>query len=249
MRKKFGIKFRKFARIAPIKAEEGSLFYKQGDHVVVDTNRGFECGEIVRLCPGAEQKHTFEISVNKVKNLASKEDLQKLNGLEKKEEELLKLFNQKSEKYNILIKLVGVELLFDGHKVYFHYRVIEDKKRKKPIINIRPLNRELNTELGMKVEIREVGVRGEAKIIGGLGECGNALCCTTWLHKSKPITVKMAKEQGLAINISKLSGVCGRLKCCLQYEKSCYRDGQLIDVVKEKKEETVNTEFDDVFKE
>ena len=225
---KFGVKLRKYERIAPIPDHGGEPVFTAGAMLIVDTNRGFEFGKAVYLCPGAEKKYPFEVAVNKVKRVATPEDMAKLDELIMREEELVRLFNQKVEHHKLPIKLVGVDLLFDGLKAFFYYRAVEDGKRMKPIVNIRPLIQDLSNELKIKLEVREAGVRGEAKIIGGLGECGKTLCCASWLHRSKPITVKMAKEQGLAINIPKLSGVCSRLKCCLQYEKECYHDGHLI---------------------
>ncbi len=228
MASKFGVKLRKYERIAPIPELGEHIEFSAGDLVIVDTNRGFECGKIVFLCPGAAHKYPFEVTVNKIKRIATNEDLLKLDELIVREEELVRMFNAKCEHHKLPVKLVGVDLLFDGIKVFFYYRVIEDGKRTKPVINIRPLIQDLANELKLKIDVREAGVRGEAKIIGGLGECGKTLCCASWLHRSKPITVKMAKEQGLAINIPKLSGVCSRLKCCLQYEKECYHDGKLV---------------------
>ncbi|MFC1517271.1 stage 0 sporulation family protein [Candidatus Margulisiibacteriota bacterium] len=248
-RKSFALRLRKFERIAPLPELEGKIPFKIDDYLVVDTNRGFECGKVIVLCPGAEKKHAFEVIINKVKRIASQEDLQKMAELDNKEEELIRIFNHKIEKYKLPIKLVGVEVLFDGHKVFFHYRTEEGDRRKKHVINLRPLIQDLNKELKYKVEIRQVGMRGEAKIMGGLGECGRTLCCASWLHKSKPITIKMAKEQGLAINIPKLSGVCGRLKCCIQYEKECYRDGRLSCAKKQEKPDDKIKEFADLFKE
>ncbi|MBU0580105.1 MAG: hypothetical protein KKA19_02920 [Candidatus Margulisbacteria bacterium] len=204
------------------------------------------------LCFVLEQKkkHAFEVIINKVKRKATPEDIQKQKDLSQKEENFVKIFNKKIEEQKLAIKLVGVELLFDGHKAFFYYRKIEDDKRKMVVVNLRPLISELNKELQIKVEVREVGMRGEAKILGGLGECGKTLCCAIWLHKSRPITVKMAKEQGLSINIPKLSGVCGRLKCCLQYEKDCYHDGRMVCGAQkqEKKKEDMVKEFADMFK-
>jgi len=248
-RQRFGIRFRKFERIALLPQQEGKLPFKQDDFIVVDTNRGFECGQVVSLAPGSEKRHPFEIIVNKFKRVATPEDLAKLRELEEKEKEYLKLCNRKIEEYKLPIKIVGVELLFDGYKVFFHYRKIDENEHKKQAVNIRPLLQDLNKELQLKVEIREVGMRGEAKIIGGLGECGKTLCCANWLHRSRPITVKMAKEQGLAININKLSGVCGRLKCCLQYEKECYHEGRIADQPHPEKKADELEDFNKIFKE
>ncbi len=249
MTSKYAVKFKHYERVAPIPDNVELKDIKPGNYLVVDTNRGEECGKVIMLCPNAEHKHNFELSVLKVKRVATADDHLKLMELDVKEADLIKLFNAKAEQYNLDITLVGVELTFDLLKVFFHYRIIDAGKRGKPIVNIRPLVQDLGHELKMKVEVREVGVRGEAKLIGGLSDCGKTLCCASWLHKSKPITVKMAKEQGLAINIPKLSGICGRLKCCLSYEKECYHEGHLIGKEAPPEVDPMIKEFQEVFKE
>ena len=133
-------------------------------------------------------------------------------------------------------------MVFDKKKIFFYYKLLEErgKKKTKERVNLKEIVKDLSQTLGLKIEFIQVGFRGDAKVTGGLGNCGQHLCCANWLHRPKQITVKMAKEQGLPINIQKISGVCGRLQCCLHYEVDLYTDGKLNDILQKEQKEDVD---------
>lgn len=224
----YGLRIRDNYKIIPIKLEENE--YELFSFIVVETNRGEECGQIV-LVPDSLFRTKRDIRVVKILRKASEDDKRKLELLEGEENKYFKTANTVLyELGNYAIKIVHCESLFNQDKVIFYYREEEeDSKKKHKKINIREIIEEMTKRIGKPVELREVGDRGAAKIMGGLGPCGRVFCCTSWLGKTKTITVKMAKEQSMTINIPKLSGGCNRLKCCLKYELENYSEGKLKD--------------------
>ena len=223
----YGLRLRDNYKIIPLKFQEEE--YDLFSYVVVETNRGKECGQIV-FVPENLFRAKRDIRVIKVIRAATDEDIKKLNQLDQDEQKVYRLANTELEKMGeMAIKIVHCEGLFNGERLIFYYREIdtENGKKKHRKINIRGIIQELSARIGKTVELREVGDRGAAKIIGGLGPCGRVYCCTSWLGKTKAITIKMAKEQSMTINIPKLSGGCNRLKCCLRYELENYAEGKL----------------------
>jgi cell fate regulator YaaT (PSP1 superfamily) len=227
-----GIKLRRFEKIFMLPNYDKTL--KHGQWVIVETDRGVECGKVVIEHQRPDIKKHQTVTVHKVLGAATAEDLQKYLGLEDREKEAYIHGVQKVKEHALPIRLISVECLFDGTKTIFYYKKEEgkgkDKGKHKKVqkhFNIRELVNDLSQGLDTKVDMRETGLRGEAKILGGMGDCGLALCCARWLDKSKPVTVKMAKEQGIPINLTKISGVCGRLKCCMEYEHKMYQQGIL----------------------
>lgn len=227
-----GVKFRFFDKVYPIQKIQIPVFLQQ--KVVVETNRGMEFGEIVlrKELPNMKQYHG-EIVVKRIVRIATEEDILNYNKLKDEETEAFIQCIKKKHQFNLSVKFFKVEKIFDGHRYIFYYKREEndnnkkDKQNKAKKNNFQSFTLDLSQQLKAKVELREVGSRGEAKLFGGIGDCGKTLCCVNW-NKGSAVTVKMAKEQGLSINIPKLSGCCGRLKCCLSYELDNYQDGDFI---------------------
>ncbi|HAR62300.1 MAG: stage 0 sporulation protein [Candidatus Margulisiibacteriota bacterium] len=231
MKSQLGINIRHFDKIYPIDNINFNIQINQ--HIVVDTSRGIECGIVKPRCKCAK-KQRFELKINKIIRIADAADIKKLEALEGKESSALTIGMTKVEELNLPMRFVRVEYLFDDSKAIFYYKQNdENDKNGARKLNLSELIRQLASVLRIRLEMRQVGPRGEAKILGGVGNCGRGLCCSTWLTKSKPVTIKMAKEQSMSINIPKLSGVCGRLMCCLRYERQNYQEGVLIAADKE----------------
>ncbi|MDD4527716.1 MAG: regulatory iron-sulfur-containing complex subunit RicT [Candidatus Margulisbacteria bacterium] len=227
----FGVKFRFFDKVYPIQKIQIPVILNQ--QVVVETNRGHEFGEIAlrKELPNMKQ-FAGEIVVKRIVRIATLEDVEAYNKLKDEETEAFIQCIKKKHQHNLSVKFFKVEKIFDGHRYIFYYKREEhdnkkDKQNKVKRNNFQPFTLDLSQHLNAKVELREVGSRGEAKLFGGVGDCGKTLCCVDW-NKGSAVTVKMAKEQGLSINIPKLSGCCGRLKCCLSYELDNYQDGDFI---------------------
>jgi cell fate regulator YaaT (PSP1 superfamily) len=221
--KHLAIRLRKFGRTCPITGYKEETI-KVGARVIVETDRGLESGQIVSFEKGFPCNITREVRLRKVVRYASNEDVKKIESLDAKEDNAMKVACSKIKQHELPIKMLNVEYLFDDSKVHFYYRITDQKKN----LNIKDLTKDIAATLNAKVDMHLVSPRDEAKLIGGLGICGRSLCCASWLDKPRHVTVKSLKEQGMSINPSKTSGVCGRLMCCLQYEL----DGK---AVKEKK--------------
>lgn len=210
---KLGIKLRKFNRVCPITGyREESI--KIGSPVIVQTDRGIEYGEIVSLMHGFSRALSRDVRLKKVMRYATAEDVDKEKNIQKIEETSLAAAVQKVKEYELPMKIINLEYLFDTSHVIIYYKARDEKKP----LNLRDLSRDLAVTLSARVDLRQVSARDEARLYGGLGSCGRQLCCSSWLEKPKHVTVKMAKEQGLAISPTKTAGVCGRLMCCLEYE-------------------------------
>lgn len=188
----------------------------QGDTVVVETERGRALGKVVRE-PREIDPVDAPPKLKTVLRLAGEEDLQMAGSNREKEAEALKFCQQRVADRNMEMKLVRAEYLFDGSKIIFYFTA--DGR-----VDFRELVRDLAQHFRTRIEMRQIGVRDEAKLVGGLGVCGRELCCASHLRAFAPVSVKMAKAQGLALNPSKISGQCGRLLCCLAYEYETYND-------------------------
>jgi len=207
------IRLRKFNRLCPITGyKEESI--KVGVPVVVQTDRGIEFGEIAAFAHGVPRTLSRDVKLKKVIRYATPEDIRKAAEIPALEHKGLEIAAQKAKEHELPIKVINIEYLFDTSRVVVYYKVAEGKKVK----NLRDLSRDLSSTLKARVDMRQMSPRDEARIIGGLGPCGRQLCCATWLNKPRYVTVKMVKEQGLAISPTKTSGVCGRLMCCIEYE-------------------------------
>ncbi len=212
MIKVIGVRFRNAGKIyyfAP-----GKLDIKNGDEVIVETARGVEYGHVVLGCREVEENKVVQ-PLKSVIRMANGEDRAKEASNRKKEKDAFKICQEKIRKHNLEMKLIDVEYTFDNNKVLFYFTA--DGR-----IDFRELVKDLASVFKTRIELRQVGVRDETKIVGGIGICGRALCCHSYLSEFIPVSIKMAKEQNLSLNPTKISGVCGRLMCCLKNEEETY---------------------------
>ncbi len=209
-----GIRFKKAGKVYSF--DPSGFELKTGDNVIVETARGMEVGQVARTVVKA-----LESMVNKplksVVRMATEEDMENAARLESKEDEALVECAETVRRMNIPMKLISAEYNLEGN----HLTIFFGAEGR---IDFRELVRELSYKLKTRVEMRQVGPRDEAKLIGGYGRCGRPLCCATFLNEFSPVSIKMAKEQNLPLNPMKISGTCGRLLCCLGYEFEQYRD-------------------------
>ena len=205
-----GVKFKAAGKVNQFDA--GSLILSAGDLVVVETDRGMALGTVsAPPAPMAGRRQRLQ----KVLRKADARDLARDEVNKQKECEAQRLCLSRIRDRRIKMKLVGVDYLFDASKVVFYF-CAEGR------VDFRELVRDLAQSLHTRIEMKQIGARDETKMVGGIGPCGRELCCSTWLREFQAVSVKMAKEQGLSLNPSKLSGMCGRLKCCLRYEYDTY---------------------------
>lgn len=212
MKKIIGVRFKKPGKIYFF--DPGNLEINKNDNVIVETTMGEEIGIVV--IPKREIKEEkLTTPLKKVIRVANKNDLDSLEKYKKKEPEALKICKEKIKKYKLDMNLIDVEYKFDGSKILFYFTA--DGR-----IDFRELVKDLASVFRTRIELRQIGVRDEAKSIGGLGTCGRKLCCSSWLGDFQPVSIKMAKDQSLSLNPTKISGICGRLFCCLKYEHDVY---------------------------
>ena len=213
MTKVIGVRFRTAGKIyffAP-----GDLKIKKGQNVIVETARGVEYGYVVMGEKEVEDDKVVQ-PLKPVLRIATKEDDAIEDKNRKKEREAFKICQKKIEKHNLEMKLIDAEYTFDNNKVLFYFTA--DGR-----IDFRELVKDLASVFKTRIELRQIGVRDETKILGGVGICGRALCCHSYLSEFIPVSIKMAKEQNLSLNPTKISGTCGRLMCCLKNEEETYR--------------------------
>jgi cell fate regulator YaaT (PSP1 superfamily) len=209
-----GVRFKRAGRIYYFDPKDFDLAVN--DSVVVETARGLEVGRVV-LSPRQVLASEVEMPLKPVLRKAEPAEAAQSEELEKKEREALVECGQMVARLGLPMKLLSAEYSLDGNHLTFFFSAAER-------VDFRELVRELAARFRVRVELRQVGARDEAKIVGGYGRCGRPLCCVAWLSEFQPISIKMAKEQGLPLNPMKISGVCGRLLCCLSYENTFYRD-------------------------
>ena len=189
---------------------------KQGDSVIVETSRGIEYGEVV-MSKKTIDNDQFKKPLKGVIRIATEEDTEKSKRNRELEKEAYKICLEKIQNHKLEMKLVEVEYTFDGNKILFYFTA--DGR-----IDFRELVKDLAMVFKTRIELRQIGVRDETKILGGIGSCGRPLCCATYMPEFIPVSIKMAKEQNLSLNPSKISGVCGRLMCCLKNEQETYEE-------------------------
>ena len=189
---------------------------KKDDNVIVETSRGVEFGTVVMECKNVDSSRIVK-PLKGVLRLATEEDKKKQQSNKQKEKSAFDICLKKIAKHKLDMKLVDVEYTFDGNKVLFYFTA--DGR-----IDFRELVKDLATVFKTRIELRQIGVRDECKMLGSIGICGRPLCCSSFLGEFMPVSIKMAKEQGLSLNPSKISGSCGRLMCCLKYEQEAYED-------------------------
>lgn len=207
-----GVKFRSDGRIYSF--SPAGQKYKVGEYVIVTTSRGTECGEV------ASDNHNVPDSqivgsLKEVVRRANDEDLKTMSENRKRESAAFDFCEKKIEERKLEMKLVDVEIAFDGSKILFFFTA-------NGRVDFRELVKDLAGHFHTRIELRQIGVRDEAKMLGGLGICGQPFCCNRFLSDFQPVSIKMAKEQGLSLNPAKISGTCGRLMCCLKYEQDAY---------------------------
>lgn len=214
MIKVIGVRFRTAGKIYyfdPLDVE-----FKRGDHVIVETARGVEFGLVV-----LPKKEVTDEEITKplkpIIRKATDEDIVKESENREKEKEAFKICKEKIKKHELEMKLISAEYTFDNNKVLFYFTA--DGR-----VDFRELVKDLASVFRTRIELRQVGVRDETKMLGGLGICGRPLCCSSYLSDFVPVSIKMAKEQNLSLNPSKISGTCGRLMCCLKNEEETYEE-------------------------
>ncbi len=207
-----GVRFKKMGKIYYF--DPGKLELENGMHVVVETARGIEYGLVVI---GSKEVSEDKIvpPLKKVLRIATAEDDRTVELNKMKEAEAMEICRQKIEKHQLEMKLIDVEYTFDHNKILFYFTA-EGR------IDFRELVRDLAAVFKTRIELRQIGVRDEAKMIGGLGVCGRVLCCNSYMGDFEPVSIKMVKEQNLSLNPTKISGTCGRLMCCLKNEQAAY---------------------------
>ena len=214
MTKVIGVRFRNAGKVyyfAP-----GELKIYQGDHVIVETARGVEYGYVVLGVKEVEDDKIVQ-PLKPVMRVATPEDDEKAEKNREKEKEAFAVCQEKIRKHELEMKLIDAEYTFDNNKVLFYFTA--DGR-----IDFRELVKDLAAVFKTRIELRQIGVRDETKILGGIGICGRPLCCHSYLSDFAPVSIKMAKEQNLSLNPTKISGVCGRLMCCLKNEQETYEE-------------------------
>lgn len=209
-----GVRFRKAGKVyffAP-----GNNQVEKGEHVIVETARGVEYGSVVIGNKEVEDERIVQ-PLKPVIRIANERDDAIAEANKKREREAFRVCLEKIEKHNLVMKLIDCEYTFDNNKLLFYFTA--DGR-----VDFRELVKDLAAVFKTRIELRQIGVRDEMKIVGGIGVCGRPLCCHTHLSEFVPVSIKMAKEQNLSLNPTKISGVCGRLMCCLKHEEDTYEE-------------------------
>lgn len=209
-----GVRFKKAGKIYYF--DPGDLSLSPGTEVIVETVRGLEYGYVM-VGPKEVSEEEITQPLKKVIRVATEEDRKKLQENREKEKKAFQIGLEKIEQHQLKMKLIDVEYTFDRNKIIFYFTA--DGR-----VDFRELVKDLAAVFRVRIELRQIGVRDEAKMLGGLGPCGRPLCCSTFLGEFEPVSIKMAKEQNLSLNPTKISGICGRLMCCLKYEYDNYKE-------------------------
>ena len=207
-----GVRFKKAGKVYYF--DPCDFWPKPGQNVIVETARGIEFGEAV-TAPRTVSDAQIVAPLKKVVRLATQEDERRAQYNAAREEEAFRICQERVEKHKLEMKLVSVEYTFDNSKIIFYFTA-------NGRVDFRELVKDLAGVFKMRIELRQIGVRDEAKMLGGLGSCGRPICCGAFLGDFQPVSIKMAKEQNLSLNPTKISGQCGRLMCCLKYEQETY---------------------------
>jgi cell fate regulator YaaT (PSP1 superfamily) len=214
MIKVVGVRFKKAGKIYYF--DPVDIDVNKGDSVIVETARGIEFGQCV-VGPKEISEEDIVSPLKTVIRKASDEDIIRHRENQLKEKEAYNICLEKIQQHKLIMKLIDVEYTFDNNKVIFYFTA--DGR-----VDFRELVKDLATVFRTRIELRQIGVRDESKMVGGLGPCGRPLCCSSFLGDFAPVSIKMAKEQNLSLNPTKISGICGRLMCCLNYEQDTYED-------------------------
>jgi len=208
-----GVRFKDVGKVYYF--DPGDVEIEMGNGVIVETIRGVEFGEVV-LPPREVDEDKIIKPLKTIIKKADEKDYAKLETNKKKEKEAVEICQEKIKKHNMDMKLINVEYTFDGNKIIFYFTA--DGR-----VDFRELVKDLASIFKTRIELRQIGVRDEAKMLGGLGPCGRACCCSQFLGDFQPVSIRMAKEQNLSLSPTKISGLCGRLMCCLNYENEHYK--------------------------
>lgn len=214
MRKIVEVIFDRFCKVSEFDTEELEL--KPGDKVMVETEKGLKLGTVARV-PRVAESRLVQREYYKVVRKASLEDIEQDRLAHEKEASIFKTCIEKIRQYQLPMKLVSIECLQDGTKIIFYFTA-EGR------VDFRMLVKDLAAQFKTRIEMRQIGSRNEAKMLGGIGMCGRELCCATFLKDFVPVTIKMVKNQVMALDPAKISGVCGRLMCCFAYEHENYEE-------------------------
>ncbi len=212
MVKVIGVRFKSAGKIYYF--DPGEFEFENGDFAIVETVRGVEYGHVV-IAPREVTEKEIVKPLKQVIRKANKKDMKKEEENKQKEKEAFQLCLQKIQKHNMEMKLIDVEYTFDNNKIIFYFTA--DNR-----VDFRELVKDLASVFRTRIELRQIGVRDESKMVGGLGPCGRVACCCSHLGEFQPVSIKMAKEQSLSLSPTKISGLCGRLMCCLNYEQTQY---------------------------
>ena len=207
-----GVRFKKAGKVYYF--DPDGVWPRPGDCVIVETARGVEYGEVVTGSRSVDDARIVS-PLKKVIRVASEEDRQRAENNERREKEAFTICQEKIARHKLDMKLVSVEITFDSSKIIFYFTA-------NGRVDFRELVKDLASVFKIRIELRQIGVRDEAKMLGGLGSCGRPICCRAFLGDFQPVSIKMAKEQNLSLNPTKISGQCGRLMCCLKYEQDNY---------------------------
>ena len=209
-----GIRFKDVGKVYYFSPNE--VQFKAGEKAIVETARGIECGEIV-LSNRMVSESSIVSPLKSIIRKATAADEKQMEENIKKEKEIMQVFSDKIAQHKLDMKPIDIDCTFDGSKILFYFT--SDGR-----VDFRELVKDLAAIYRTRIELRQIGVRDEAKMLGGLGICGRPFCCSSFLGEFQPVSIKMAKEQSLSLNPTKISGTCGRLMCCLKYEQNCYDD-------------------------
>lgn len=196
--------------------DAGNLEVKEGDYVIIEHDRGLDYGQIVSPTESAELDSSSKEPIKKIVRLVNENDLKQIEENRVRAKEAFNTCIKKTEEHKLEMKLVQAEYSFDRTKIIFYFTAAGR-------IDFRNLVKDLAKIFKARIELRQIGVRDEARLFGGFGPCGRELCCAKFLKDFEPVTIKMAKEEGLPLNPPKISGLCGRLMCCLSFEYETYK--------------------------
>jgi len=209
-----GVRFKQAGKIYYF--DPGKLPIERNDHVIVETARGIEYGTVV---VGLREVADDEVvlPLKQVIGIANEQDAKGVVDNAERAKEAMVVFREKVRGHNLEMKLVDAEYTFDRNKLIFYFTA--DGR-----VDFRELVKDLASVFRVRIELRQIGVRDEAKMLGGIGPCGRLLCCSTWMGEFDPVSIRMAKDQNLSLNPAKISGLCGRLMCCLKFENDVYQE-------------------------
>lgn len=216
MYKVIGVRFKKAGKIYYFDPQ--SFSFEKDDHVIVETARGIEFGKVVVPIKEVDE-HDVVLPLKQVVRPATSRDKMQVEENHVESIRALELGSEKITEHDLDMKLVDVEYTFDRNKIIFYFTA-EGR------VDFRDLVKDLAAVFRTRIELRQIGVRDEAKMLGGIGPCGRMLCCSTFLGDFEPVSIKMAKDQNLSLNPTKISGLCGRLMCCLKYENDNYEEAK-----------------------